>query len=306
MDSKSRVACFVSGGGDSMALLELMLRYRTVCPIDLEALHFNFHLRGEESNRDEHFVREECGRKGIGLEVVDAPLTKGSGIQERAREIRRQVSAKLARKKKWTHLALGHQADDQADPVLHRLIRGAGLKGLRGMERESVLTGGVRLIRPLLSLPRDEIRQWAEQEGVRFISDSSNETDEYLRNRLRRHLLPKLKKEIPDFLEKISETCEALSEANRAIEAKVKAYLGASTGAYNTRDYLSQPQEIRFRVLRSVLEKGGYEKQFERKHFEELESILARNRGFFKEYGRAVFRHRKGVFSCQSREIPIA
>ena len=301
LDKKAKLACLISGGVDSMVLLDLLCRYRALHFFHLEALHFNFHLRGEESDRDEQFVRKEAAGRKIHLEVVDSPLKAGPGIQERAREVRRAASGTLARTKGWTHLALGHQADDQAETFLHRCLRGAGLRGLRGMDCESLLPGRVKLIRPLLPVSRETIKRWAETEGVSHVSDSTNDKDDYLRNRLRHHLLPRLKEAIPDFLKKVHETCLALSFANRVVEKEVEDYLSRTGGRIKTADYLSQPQEIRFRVLRAVVEKGGYKKQFERKHFEELESILARNRGFTREFGPAIFSHRKGFFSCGGR-----
>ena len=179
------------------------------------------------------------------------------------------------------------------------------------MERESWLpTGvnpqGVKLIRPLLQVSREEIDGWAQKQGVPHVSDSTNDKDDYLRNRLRHHLLPRLKEEIPDFIRHLSETCQALSEINEAVERKVDDYLGASCGFFKTKDYFCQPQEVRFRVLRAVLENGGYQKQFERKHFIELESILVRGKSFSREYGPAIFTHKKGVFTCSRPAAPAS
>lgn len=298
LSSTESVACLVSGGVDSMVLLDLLCCYRVISPFRLELLHFNFHLRGDESNRDEQFIRTEAAKRGLSLEVRDTPLKPGSGIQERARDIRRSIAAEMALKRGWTHLALAHQADDQAETVIMRLMRGAGLKGLRGMEELTVLPSGVKVIRPLLSMARADIQKYAEDKGISFVSDSSNERDDYLRNRVRHHFLPKLKESYPDLLNQIRETCLALSEANRLAEERVNVFLSNAKGAVLTKNYLSEPQEVRFRVLRHVLEKGGYQKQFERKHFEELESILVRNKSFSREYGPALFSHKKGVFTC--------
>lgn len=294
------VACLVSGGVDSMVLLDLLCRYRVNQPFRLEVLHFNFHLRGDESDRDEQFIRTEGAKRGLPLEVIDAPLKPGSGIQERARDVRRSVSAEMAQKRGWTHLALAHQADDQAETVIMRLMRGAGLKGLRGMEGLTVLPCGALMIRPLLSVSRADIQKYAEENHIFFVFDSSNDHDDYLRNRVRHHVLPNLKETYPDLLHQIKETCLVLSEANRLVEERVAAFLSRAEGAIITKNYFSELQEVRFRILRHVLEKGGYQKQFERKHFDELESILVRNKTFSREYGPAVFSHRKGTFTCNA------
>lgn len=299
LNSLNRVACLVSGGLDSMVLLEMLFRLKRKVGFDLTGVHFNFHLRSAESDRDENFVNREMERRGVPLIVVQAPLSRGSGVQERARDLRRRHIEKLAAQYGWSHVVLAHHLDDQVETVLMRLMRGAGIKGLRGMERENLLSGGAKLIRPLLSMSREEIQKWGDKQGIAFVTDSSNNRDDYLRNKIRHHLVPGLKKAFPDFLNRIHDACAVLSEANHVIEKRVAALLKASGGYFSTSAYFEEPQEIRFRILRSVLEEGGYQKQFESKHFVELESILIRNKSFRREYGPAIFSHKKGVFTCK-------
>ena len=130
-----RFLLLVSGGLDSMVLLELLSRQKKTFQLDVA--HFNFHLRGQESNRDENFVRKACQKKGLPLLVLDSPLAKGPGIQERARKKRYDTIKKLLPKYKWTHILTAHHADDQAETILMRWMRGAGVRGLAGIQKIS-------------------------------------------------------------------------------------------------------------------------------------------------------------------------
>lgn len=197
------LVCAVSGGADSVALLFALYLLKDKLGTNLEAAHFNHHLRGAESDRDEAFVREFCDRYDIPLHVGSAQVTAGEkGLEAAARDARyaylRRISGKIV---------TAHTADDNAETVLMHLIRGTGLKGLGGI---TPVSGNV--IRPMLTVTRDDVEDFLEEWCLHHIEDSSNGSDAFLRNRVRHHVMPLLKKENPKLAENLSQMALRLRE----------------------------------------------------------------------------------------------
>ena len=189
------VICAVSGGADSVALLFAFYLLKEKLGITLSAAHFNHHLRGEESDRDEAFVREFCDRYDIPLAVGSAQVQPGKkGLEAAARDARYAFLRTLPGK-----IATAHTADDNAETVLMHLVRGTGLKGLGGI---TPVQGN--LIRPMLSITRADVESFLQEYYVNHIEDSSNETDAFLRNRIRHHVMPLLTAENPRLAENLS------------------------------------------------------------------------------------------------------
>jgi tRNA(Ile)-lysidine synthase len=179
-----RVGVAVSGGADSVALLHIL---RRLWAGELAILHVNHHLRGEESDGDEAFVRELA--QSLGLEITVEHALPGPGnLEQEARRARRAFFLRSRNELRLERVALGHTRSDQAETVLFRLLRGSGLTGLAGM-RYATEEG---FIRPLLSTSREEVRRWAREEGLIWREDSSNADPAFTRNRLRHRTLPEL------------------------------------------------------------------------------------------------------------------
>ena len=190
-----RVYCAVSGGADSVALLWAMYLLKDKLGFSLEAAHFNHHLRAEESDRDEAFVRGLCGRYDIPLTVGQGRVIPGAkGLEAAARDARYAFFDTLPGK-----VATAHTADDNTETVLMRLVRGTGLKGLGGI---APVRG--KYIRPMLSVTRQDVLAYLEEYCLPHIHDSSNDTDDFLRNRLRHRVLPLLLQENPRLMENTS------------------------------------------------------------------------------------------------------
>ena len=190
-----RVVCAVSGGADSVALLFALYLLKEKLEIDLAAAHFNHRLRGEESDRDEAFVRRFCDRYDIPLYVGSAQVTAGEkGLEAAARDARYAFLRGLDGK-----IATAHTADDNAETLLLHLIRGTGLKGLGGITPISD-----KVIRPMLTVTRSDVEAFLKEYYVKHIEDSSNKTDAFLRNRIRHHVMPLLKAENPKLAENLS------------------------------------------------------------------------------------------------------
>lgn len=201
----------LSGGADSVALL-LMMQERGEAEA---AAHCNFHLRGEESNRDEQFVRELCRVHNIPLFVrhfdtaAEAART-GESIEMAARRLRYDWFAELCREHRFRSVAVAHHMDDNAETVLLNLVRGTGLRGLCGMaaEREGV-------VRPLLKLSRSEILKYLAERKQTYVTDSTNTDTAYRRNNIRHRILPLLAEMNPQVVAGINRTAAHLEEAER-------------------------------------------------------------------------------------------
>ncbi len=195
----------LSGGADSVCLLDLLalMAERGDIKAAVHAAHLNHGLRGAESDADERFARELAEKSGLPItverrDVNAARADAGGSLEEAARRERYSFLASVAAKTGAQAVAVGHNADDQVETVMHRMIRGAGLRGLCGMPltrpllADTSLQGvpGVRLIRPLLRARRREIIGHLRERGLAFREDSSNLDTAFLRNRIRNELIP--------------------------------------------------------------------------------------------------------------------
>jgi tRNA(Ile)-lysidine synthase len=181
----ARLGVAVSGGADSVALLDVLRRLG----YSLHILHVNHQLRGAESEGDEQFVRELGGQHGLPVEVLRAEPPGGAeNLEQALRRIRYSFFEQARRELRLERVATGHTRSDQAETVLLRLARGAGAQGLRGIH--PVTRQGI--IRPLLEVSRVEIRLYLRRRGLAWREDSSNADNRLERNRIRSGILPLL------------------------------------------------------------------------------------------------------------------
>ena len=188
-----RVLVAVSGGPDSVALLHLLVRLAPELGLDLGVAHFDHGLRGEDSRADADFVADLARRLGLPChqgrgQVRDAARRDKVSLQMAARKLRLQFLQDTRRGHGYAKLALGHTADDQVELFWLRLLRGAGLEGLKGMWPATP----EGLVRPLLAVGKAVLLAWLEQEALPYRLDASNLSRAYLRNRVRLDLLPHL------------------------------------------------------------------------------------------------------------------
>jgi len=233
LGSGQRVGVAVSGGADSVVLLHILKRLADELALDLKVLHINHLLRGDESDGDEEFVRQLSDRLGLELLVERARPVPGN-LEQEARDLRRRLFKQWMDGHRFDRVALGHTRSDQAETVLFRLLRGSGLAGLAGMR--PVTEDG--LIRPLLTIGRQEVREWAISEGLTWREDSSNENLEFARNRLRLETIPALAAAYNSNLEGVLDATARLAQAeeeywNRLVsETYVKIAKRTVLGSY--------------------------------------------------------------------------
>ena len=193
LDKGGRVIVAVSGGPDSVALLKALHIISDEYHLFLIAAHFNHGLRGDESDSDESFVKNLSKSMGVVFEsgYVDIPSLikkKGGSTEVICRNERYKFLEDIQKKYRADKIALGHNLGDQAETVIIKFLRGSGMEGLRGIlpVRDSIY------IRPLISVTREEILNFLKKEDVKYVTDSSNTEDTYLRNRIRGRLIPEL------------------------------------------------------------------------------------------------------------------
>jgi tRNA(Ile)-lysidine synthase len=218
----------VSGGPDSTALLHVMTRLAPRRGLRLTAAHLNHALRAEESERDEAFVRDLC--QGMGVRCICKKVAKGAlkipgrSLEEAAREARYLFLAETADRCGAAKIATGHHRDDQAETLLINLLRGSGPEGLKGIL--PVRDG--RIIRPLLGIDRSEILAYLGSNGLPAVLDSSNREDQFLRNRIRHDLIPRLAQGYnPQISRVLSRTAEIMRRESDCLQELVQQILSS-------------------------------------------------------------------------------
>ena len=209
LPQQAKVLVALSGGADSVALLRVLLALGYRC----EAAHCNFLLRGEESDRDEAFVRDLCDELHVPLHVVHFDTFKEAqrkhiSIEMAARELRYTWFEQLRERLDCCAIAVAHHRDDSVETFLLNLLRGTGIAGLQGIRAKNGY-----VVRPLLCVDRQEIEEYLKRIGQDYVTDSTNLEDEYLRNKIRLNLLPMMQGIVPNAKESVLKTAGHLSEA---------------------------------------------------------------------------------------------
>lgn len=216
LSPKDRVVVGVSGGPDSVMLLHWLYRYQKRWQLSLFAVHLNHQLR-PEADEEEEYVLRLCRTLNIPCltskrDVGELARKEKLSIQVAARRCRYELFTQVAEEKGFNKLALAHHGDDQVETVLMRLVRGAGPGGLAGMRVRRKLAPDLELIRPLLGLTKEEIEAYCRHFGLEPRLDQSNLKDDYTRNWVRHHLLPKMKELNPNLVQAVYQLTQLLAE----------------------------------------------------------------------------------------------
>jgi tRNA(Ile)-lysidine synthase len=292
--AREKALVAVSGGMDSMVLLSILHELASRFHWRLCVAHFNHRLRGRSGERDEQLVRESAAR-------LKLPLFAGAGevrafaeqekisIEMAARRLRHEFLARTARENRLRSLAFGHHAGDQVELFFLRLFRGAGGEGLGGMKASSVSPAdrGLRIIRPLLAATREEIRTFASERGVPFHEDETNLSLDFLRNRVRRELLPALRRDYQPALDRtVLRAMEIAGEEARFVREQAARWL-------------ERKGKTRFARLPIAVQRSAIQLQLAAydvpPEFDLIESLrLSPGKRIMIGPGRCVFRDRSG------------
>lgn len=240
----------LSGGADSVCLLLLLseLGYQ------VEAIHCNFNLRGEESLRDEKFCQSLCNRLGIPLHLVHFDTIQYAqqhklSIEMAARELRYRYFDALCKDLDAESVCVAHHADDNAETLLLNLIRGTGVHGLCGMRPRNGY-----VVRPLLTCRREQIVQWLDARQESFVTDSTNLQDDAVRNKVRHHLMPLLSQLNPSVVDTLNQTAEHLTQVADYSDAHLEreaqhALFAPHTISIHELEQSPSPQLLLFHIL---------------------------------------------------------
>jgi len=284
IDPDDHVLVAVSGGVDSSVLLFLLLALKDAFPFSLGIAHLNHGLRGEESERDEEFVRGLAERFSLPFHVrrIDAKAyaqSKGLSLQHAGRDLRYAYFTELARDHGYRKIAVGHTRDDQVETLVMRLVKGTGLRGLSSIP---IRRGAI--IRPLLPFYRSEIAAYAQTAGVPHVEDSSNERNVYQRNFVRNRILPLFEELNPNFRERILLLLDDLTALNGLFERDAEHFLAEAVRTEGGSQVVQADKlknlhpETRYRVLATMLQ--GFEAGFVplRNHVRLIERMLGNAR----------------------------
>ena len=229
IEPNSKILVGVSGGVDSVALLDALNCIKHYFSFEIAIAHLNHLLRGEESDADEEFVKGVAEKYGLLLflqrtNVKEFAEKYSLNLEEGARIVRYDFFRRASQSFSAKYIATAHNSNDQAETVLFNLFRGTGIAGLRGIAEKIEISKGLFLIRPLLNFTREEIQNYATLRGLSWREDSSNKSLQYVRNRIRLQLIPLLQNDFnPNVLENLNRTAKLACEVQRVVSNQIQS-----------------------------------------------------------------------------------
>lgn len=247
----SKICAALSGGADSMALLNALNELSSELDFTLSACHVNHGIRGEEADRDEAFVTGYCEEKGIPLKVLHANVPelakeKGMGLEECGRAVRYEFFASFEN----CLIATAHTLSDRCETLILNETRGASLKGLASIP---AVRGNI--IRPLIDCTRQEIEDYCSKNNIPFVTDSTNSDDNYARNRIRLNVIPELKKINPAFEQSAARLMQTAGEDEEFLSSCSKTILDLSKTekGYKTEFFRNEHPAIKRRIISQLI-----------------------------------------------------
>ena len=264
LEKGDKVLVGLSGGADSVCLLLNLLEISTEFELKVSAIHLNHQLRGQESDNDESFCIDLCKMLGVfltteRLDVISYSSETGKSVEEAARDLRYKAFEKCACGSK---IATAHSLSDNAETVLYNLTRGTGLKGLCGIPP---VRG--EIIRPLINTTREEIEEYLSDKGQAFVTDRTNLTTDYTRNKIRLKIIPKLKEINPNFIGTIQKNVQLFTLENNYIAISTKEVYNScriSKSSLNAALLLNEHTAIRRRCITMLLKENNIGQSFDR------------------------------------------
>ena len=312
------LAVAVSGGSDSMALLHFCFSNADKFGIQVIAINVEHGIRGATSVSDTEFVKEYCSKNGITLltysvDSVNYAKEQKLSLEESARLLRYQCFFSAIDDKKCDAVATAHHLSDNVESVLLNLFRGSGLKGLSGINTDY----DSKIVRPMLSVPKQEIMRYVENNAIPFVTDESNLCSDYTRNFIRLNVLPKIKEVFPEVEKSISRFSSIAKLEDEYLDQLAKSSLIFENGAYkiNTNTH----KAIFSRAVIMALKNLGLEKDWEKAHVDDVVDLAKSQSGAFinlpkqviaiKEYDQIVLYKNQNLeiepipFSLTEREF---
>ena len=281
----------VSGGADSAVLSHLF----RVSGFEFQIAHVNYHFRGEDSNLDQKVVEDFCKKNIIKFHLKDVSEEEKSqmkSLQNWAREVRYNFFFNLLEKENLDFIVTAHHLNDELETFIINLSRGSGIKGLSGIPKNEN-----RILRPFLTFSKSEIYAFAEENNIDFREDKSNQKDDYLRNKIRNQIVPKMVEVFPNFLEQFGESIVYLATVNQFFQEEIQKTFEEILINGNESDFTLN-KEILFQkhktIIIEIIRKLGFTGI-------EIEKIMSAENGkFFRSSTHEITIKRKEIF-CKKR-----
>lgn len=282
----------VSGGADSMCLLDMLLYMATQYDLNIYVVHINHGIRGESAHRDAKFVKDYCKGRGVSCHIkeYDVPHLAtqwGMSHEEAGRKVRYEAFGEMLQSIGGKgKVAVAHNADDSAETMLLNLIRGSGIKGMTGIQpvRDNI-------IRPILCLSRSEIEAYNQAEGINYVTDETNLEDEYTRNKIRMNILPKMCQINPRAIEHMNAAAMSLTEIEDYMSTQVELafnriveYDGKDSRlSIKVDDFIQLHNAMKGQLIKECLCKvAGKAKDITKQHMDSVEAL------FYMSVGKSV------------------
>jgi tRNA(Ile)-lysidine synthase len=285
LQGEVEIVVAVSGGVDSIVLLDMLMCLAERLPLHVAVVHFNHRLRGKESEADAYFVRETCKRYHIPCYIAWADVERFASIQnmsiERAgRELRYKFLEFIAYKRRADAVLTAHTLNDSVETVLMNMLRGSGLAGLAGIPSQRAFGEHTKLARPLLGMKKSELIEYARLRGLSWREDSSNAESPFRRNKVRNELMPLLEKEYSsNIVEVLHRTSQILAGADELVRDSVEHLLPSLLVENEAQGYVSvnlAPLRIQKRFLQSEIIRRIVQRRFGvALNFDAVDRILA-------------------------------
>lgn len=257
-----RIVAAVSGGCDSSALLHLLFLVREEMNLTVVCAHVNHNLRGAEAERDSDYVRATCERYGIPFRLLSADVSGYASehhmsIEDTGRKIRYDFFQSLADEIGGGKIATAHTLSDRAETYIFNSARGSSISGICGIpaERDNI-------IRPLIDFTRDQTEDYCWQNDIDYVTDSTNLEDDYVRNKIRHHIIPVMKEINPSFEKAMSRLLSSLDSIKDFIDSTASLLMETalvSEGVYDASVFSGAPDFIRNEVAATILKSYGFE-----------------------------------------------
>jgi len=298
----------VSGGPDSMALLHIL---QNIVKNPLIVAHLNHQFRGKEAKRDAEFVKEYCNQMGIHcvIKEYDVPQYMREnklGAEDAGRKIRYSFYLEVARKWEAGYIALGHHANDQAETIIMRMIRGTGTHGLSGIPYKRDIEG-TTLIRPFLDVSREEIEHFVLKNSIPYRIDDSNYSTKYFRNQIRLDILPKLLQYNKQLIAHLSQMAKINQAEDSYFRRQAKEFFDQYVKRDHNHSYSIDVSQLYLidialqrRVIHLILTYLGLKEEFTFTHIEKIAHLIQQTHPsksldlpglrVYREYGKIVFK----------------
>lgn len=249
------VAVGVSGGPDSMALLDMIIKLKKELDLIVIVCHVNHNVR-EESKIEEDYLRKFSKEQGLAFEFLKITNYGDDNFHNEARTIRYNFFDKVCKEHGARFLMTAHHGDDLIETILMRIVRGSTLKGYSGFSKV-IQKEDYTILRPLISVTKDELTSYCDKNGVKYFIDKSNLKDVYTRNRYRKYVLPFLKSEDEFVHEKFLKFSETLIEYNNYVDKEMNTHINKvfKGGVLNISKFLELDHLIQTKIIYNILEK---------------------------------------------------